>query len=352
MDERTRVDRAHAALDAASQARERGDVHACLEALGRAWDEAEGTSQDTLKARIAWRRSKAAFDVGEVDVMLDAVTPLLEQGDPFAHHPTGRRALLPISTTWWDTRGYQDPRLPRLWQAWVASYEAEGDPWMAAQGRARLAWHHACAGDQDALDAVIEHVLQQDPRSFGQGPHRHPSAPDTPSSVWWAQLELARTGLWAAVWHGRRDRARDLLDAMEDAAEAAELVRTKDPWFLDPIMRAALAFDLSEPLRSYRQAWLDALSSVDGPRGVFHRALASGVLALHDARPDIAVTALDEAVATAEEARIGVEWTVDAMACLERALIASGHAGRAGVLGTDRRGRAHRAGIHTVEVAG
>jgi hypothetical protein len=300
MDPRTLTDRAHAALDRAAQARADDDGAGCLAALEEAWSLLLDRDQPSLFAKVAWRRAKAGYDFGDADAMLDAVTPLLEAGRPFEDHPPARRAMQPIATRWWDTRGYGDDRVARLWAAWAESYRREGDPWMAAQGEAQRAWHLACAGDHQALDALIERYLALDPRRFGTGPHRHPKAPDTPASVWWAQLDLVRTGLWAATWARRRERARDLLDALEDAAEAARLERPDEPWFLDPVLRAALAFGLDAPRGAYARAWLPALDRVDGPRGALHRSLARGLL--HED-----VEALEAAATQALEHHLGAE---------------------------------------------
>lgn len=313
MTARATIERAHALLDQAAEARERRSHDRCLGALNEARDLLLDTPERALLGKVSWRLAKAAYDFGTPEQMLDAVTPLLEAGEAFAHHGPGRRAMAPIAKRWWDTRGYADHRVARLWEAWSDSYRAEQDPWMEAMGQAQLAWHLACAGDQTELDAIIERYLAMDPRAFGAGPHRHPDAPDTPSSVWWAQLELLRTGLWAAAWSGRRDRARDLADAIEDAAESAELDRAADPWFLDPLIRVGLAFDLREILDTWYAPWEATLSASDTPRARFHLALGRSLELRRTGDHFAAWEAAGGALEHALEQRFGPEWTVDAL---------------------------------------
>jgi len=312
MDTRTLAERAHDLLDRAGAARAQGRAGACVEHLQDAADVLAGTELTTLHHKTCWRLAKAGYDFDQIDVMLDAVTPLLELGQPFAHVASARRALQPMATRWWDTRGYGDDRLARLWLAWAQAHRDDGDPWLEAQGHVQRAWHLACAGDVTALDATIERYLALDPRRFGSGPHRHPDAPDTPTSLWWAQLDLVRIGLWSCTWTGRRERARDLLDAMEDAAEAARLDRPDEPWFLDPVCRAAVAFDLPEVADAYLQDWVPAVQRVEHDRAGFHTALARGLCARAQGQPDRAAQHLQQAVELADAGGFGAEWCVDA----------------------------------------
>lgn len=315
MDTRSLADRADALLAQAGAARADGHGERCLLRLQQAaalvaGDDPQGPLAP-LRHRIAWRIAKAGYDFDDPDAMLDGLDPLLAEGAPFAHVPAGRRALAAIATRWWDTRGYADDRIPRLFDALARVHADEVDPWLAATARAKLAWHHACAGDLEALDAIIEHTLGLDPKRFGTGPHRHPSASDAPSSVWWAQLEVTRTGLWSAVWTRRRDRARDLVDALLDAAEAARLDVHSDVWFLDPLARAGIAFSLDDLVADVGTAWVDALDALDGPRPAFHHALAEGLLASHNAHPAYAIDALERALALADSHILGPEWRID-----------------------------------------
>jgi hypothetical protein len=324
MTPRATIERAHALLDEAALARERRSHDRCLRLLTEAQELLRDTDDRALLGKVSWRLAKAAYDFGTPEQMLDAVTPLLEVGEAFAHHKPGRRAMAPISRRWWDTRGYADARVPRLWEACAASYRAEGDPWLEAMAHSQRAWHLACAGEHGALDQLIERYLATDPRHFGTGPHRHPDAPDTRASVWWAQLELVRTGLWAAAWSGRRDRARDLADAFQDAAEGAELDPASDPWFLDPLLRVALAFELDELLAATLDPWRHALAASDSDRAPFHLALGEGLVALRDGDAERALPSLQRAVALTEQRPHGAEWSVDALRHRARAEAAAG----------------------------
>lgn len=321
MDTRDVADRAHGLIDQASAARAGDDGAACITHLAAAQavllPAGEDPGLQPVLHKVSWRLAKAGHDFDRLDVMLDALDPLLDEarpalGTPFDHVRSARRALSPIARRWWDARGYGDDRIARLWLAWAETYRDEGDPWLEASGHAQRAWHLACAGDQDALDTIIERYLATDPKRFGSGPHRHPRASDTPSSVWWAQLELVRIGLWASAWTGRRRRAQDLLDALEDAAEAAALDRADEPWFLDPACRAALAFGLEDVLAAYAEPWLAALDRLEHPRAAFHRALAAGLVAGHRGHPEQAIEALQRAVRLADDGKFGAEWQIDA----------------------------------------
>lgn len=322
MDSRAVADATHALLARAATARSDGDGAACVAHLTEAVQLLSQSDLRELLGKVCWRLAKAGYDFEQHDVMLDALAPVLGSDDPFAHAPGSRRALPAIATRWWDARGYADDRLNRLWGAWARVHEAEGDPWMAASGRAQQAWHRACAGDHAGLDELVEQYLALDPKRFGNGPHRHPDAPDTPSSVWWAQLELLRIALWSTVWSDRRERALDLLDALEDAAEAAELHRASEAWFLDPACRAAIAFDLHDVRDRYAEAWIASLSRLDHPRAPFHLALARGLVAASRGDRSTALPHLEDAVRLADEGRFGAEWSMDARRELAKILAA------------------------------
>ncbi|MFK7929620.1 MAG: hypothetical protein AB8H79_15600 [Myxococcota bacterium] len=318
MDPRATADHVHTLLDQAGHARTQGRHAACIEHLTQAQAALSEADLPDVMSQVSWRLSKAHYDFGTPEGMLDAVTPLLEAGQPFHGNPGARRALSTIAKRWWDSRGYADDRVAKLWGAWAQSYADDSDPWMQASGETQRARHVACAGNNEELDSIIEHYLTLDPKRFGVGPHRHPSAPDTPSSVWWAQLELLRIGLWHATWSQRADRAIDLLDSLEDAAEAAEIDRASDPWFLDPACRAAIAFGWADVLERYSADWLRALRALDHPRAAFHLALATGSLPSTD--PADAIAALQEAIHLADTDKIGAEWRIDARLSLANRL--------------------------------
>lgn len=318
MDAQALADRAQVLLDEATRARTAGDGSGCVQALERARQLLQESPLEPQFHKVSWRLAKAAYDFGRPDTMLHAIAPLLDRGNPFTDSAAARRALAPISTRWWDSRGYADDRIAALWTAWADAYRKDGDPWMEASGRFQVAWHRACAGDHAGLDQIVEHYLALDPRRFGTGPHRHPRAADPAASVWWAQLELVRIGLWQAVWAHRADRAIELLDAMEDAAEAAEVVRHDEVWFLDPVCRAGLAFGWEAVVERYAMSWQATLDRLDHPRAEFHQALAIGLLPTTPGADR--ERTLRRAMHLAEQGQIGAEWQIDVRLELARLL--------------------------------
>lgn len=327
MDARSRADQAHAYLEQARNARQRGDSASTLGSLHQAVQVLDPEDQAPLHARAGWRLAKAAFDFHDLGYLGIALDHLLVN-ELALDDPSALRALPRLSQRWWDTAGYRDPRLSTLWQAWSTRRQEQGDPWLAATGHAHLAWSLACTGQLDALDDLTEHILSLDPRRFGDGPHRHPDAPDTRSSVWWAQLELLRPSLWSTAWSPRRDRARDLLDALLDAAAAADIEVASSAWDLDPAMRAAIANDLSAFVDRWAEPWIAGLRDLDHPRASFHLALAQGLLQARASQP-ASIEALEVAASIAEASDIGPEWQADAWCQVLRAATRLGQSSRA-----------------------
>lgn len=290
-------------LDEATRARHAGDLPGAIAALERAADLADRSERPSLRSAVRWRLAKARYDHGDATGLLPAVLPLLDQ-DPFAGGARTLRAVDPVLRRHWDHVGYGEPAAIELLAAARRAHAEAGDPFLSARADVHAAWQLACTGDLEALADLVHRWSRLSPRQFGPGPHRHPSAPDTPSSVHWVVIDLARTWLRAATWaraEGAAWRARELL---EDAAEDAGLRRQTDPWFLDAIARAGLAFDDAEAL-VYLPAWRAALDAVQGPRGDHHRALARAW-----ASDDPAAFA--EAAELAERHHLGPEWAASA----------------------------------------
>jgi len=308
MDARARHDRAHALLRAAREATGAGRPAQQIAALAEAVLVLAATEERDLRVRVAWRYAKAAHDAGDLSALSASIDNLLATDDTMAD-AGAIRAVSAISKRWWDTAGYRDDRPARLWLALSEHHRSAGDPWLAASAETQRTWHLACAGALDALDASVDDLLATDPRRFGAGPSRHPDAPDAPTSVWWAQLARLRTALWSAAWTGRPDRARDLLDALLDAADAAEVSIEADPWLIDPAMRAALTAGEGALIDRWASAWTATLSRRGEERAELHLALALGLTG----EPDDAPLHLERAAAIAADRSLGPEWQVDAL---------------------------------------
>lgn len=289
-----------ALLARARGARAAHDVPGALAALREAQEASEALDvAHPLVARTAWRRAKAAFDVGATDEMLACLERVLTLEAPFADHPQGLRAVEPIARRWWDERGYGDARIPALWQAFVAAWRDGGDPWLAASGEAQLAWEWACSGELERLRQRLVVLGGMGPRDFGDGPTKHPRAADAPSSVWFAQMDLARTALRAAVWARDEALAREAHEVYADALAEAELDEDADHWFLETAGRAERTFGWRGDLA---ERWLASAVRLEHPRARLHRALAEGV---GNGWPSALVQVLDAADAA------GPEWGVD-----------------------------------------
>jgi hypothetical protein len=307
MDARTRHDRVNDLLARAREAAIAGDAAARL----RWSEEAAHTALDAdepLAVRSAWRFAKAAHDTQDPAAALRALDHLLALPAALAADEA-LRALPALTQLVWDHAGYADPRPAEAWAALAVHHERTRDPWLAATARAQQAWHLACAGDHPGLDAIVDRMLSLDPRTFGDGPSRHPDAPDARGSVWWAQLAVLRTAAWSAAWAGRRRRAVDLVDALLDAAEAARVDVAADVWTIDPAARAALAGGEPGQIEALAGAWRARLARLEAPRAPLHRALAAALL---DPPSREAAHALGDAADRALADRVGPEWAADA----------------------------------------
>jgi hypothetical protein len=258
-----------------------------------------------LAARAAWKRARAAVDTSDAAVASGALDDLLACPATF-DEPYVLKALPAFVSWWWDRVGYVDDRPARLWSAFAEHALAHQDPWLASVAQAQRAWHLACVGDLERLDALVDQTLRLDPDTFGDGPSRHPEAPDAPSSVWWAQLCVLRPALWSAAWKSRQERAQELLDALVEVLDAIERPIDHDVWALDAAMRAAIAAGSDDWVRGHRDAWVHKLRGLHHPRAPFHEALAIGLTARenHERR-----AAFDRAAALTEV--VGPDWRAD-----------------------------------------
>lgn len=345
MDARTRHDRAHELLARARAARSDRNSAAQIDLLDQAVQTLSRTEDRELLVRVCWRLAKAAHDLAEPQALARAMDHLLSVPGAFAH-PSAVRALPALCQKWWDLEGYHDERPGRLWLGFIEHYQAQGDPWLSACGRTQRAWHLACSGKLDELDELVNAVLALDPHRFGDGPSRHPQAPDTPTSVWWAHLAVLQPALWSAAWSHRPRRAAYLLDALLDASDAAQMPVASSAWLIDAAARAAYANDLTESIARYTGPWRQRLNDLDHPRADFHRAMADGLLASHQSSESATPAFLSAADIAAKRA-IGPEWQVDALL----------HAARAGQRfgphdGADDAARRARSLVDTFGLAG
>jgi len=258
-----------------------------------------------VRAVVAWRLAKACYDLGRTDEMLTALAPELDADAPFERYPQGLGAVELLARRWWDERGYGHPSIEKLWTAYVAAQEDHGDPWLAACGRAQLAWSWACEGQREALWKLLVHTGGLGPRDFGRGPTRHPRADDASTSVFFAQMDVARIALRAAEWLGDEAMAREAYEVYADAL--AEADEPADYWFV--------------------------AEALDHPRAPLHRALAA-------AQVNGDATELVARLSMADAA--GPEWGIDARLLLD------------GLDGDPRwrreaRGRVARFGVHVFD---
>lgn len=300
-------------LARAREARAAGSTTDVLRNLEEARGLAHTLEEDhPLRQVTSWRLAKAEFDFGSARRMLDALQDVLALDDPFAHYPGGLLAVDRLARRFWDEVGYGEPLILHLWDAAARAWERQGDAYLAAGAKVQQAWELACRGDKTGLRELLVRVGNLTPNNFGDGPHRHPRAPDAPSSVYWVQLDLGRTVLWASCWM-RDDRlAWEAHEVFEDAAEGAAIERGDEVWYLDPALRAALTFGW--PHRQHLRAWVPALERVKEPtRRAVHLGLARGLLTREEGDRPMARAHFIAASQAAEEGRAGPEWVVDGL---------------------------------------
>jgi hypothetical protein len=283
-------------LQRALEHRAADEGQACLAALEEAHAASLRANEAGRLAKAAWRLAKGHHDFGHPAGMLDALVPLLDGENPFEHYPAGLQAVGPISQRVWDELGYGRPEVLALWDAWSREYQRRGDPYFAAHGQVQKAWQYACHGDIDELARLNTVYAATRPERFGSGTHKHPRAPDTPHSVFWVQMDLARTMLRAGIWSNNDRYAWDAYEAYEDAFEEAETGRDGEFWFLEPVVQAATRFGWTDPLTKYEEPFRVALQQLEHPRADYHRALAMGQYPL--------------AAKLSDEGGYGAEWTV------------------------------------------
>ncbi len=302
-------------LARARSARQVGDGPACIEALRAASAVAVERGEPDGMALTSWRHAKAIYDFGAPESLMDALGPALSVEAPFRAYPRGLDAVERVTRHVWDHVGYSDHRVDRLWSAYVAHYRVEGDPYLAAMGEVHAAWAWACRGEVTALSEWLERWSATSPRTLGSGPHRHADAPDTGSSVYWIQMDVARVVLRGATWAGEERLAWTAWQAYEDAVEDAGVQRDEQYWFLEPVCRGALKFGWKRAL-PYLPAWQRAAAVLAHPRAPLHREVLRAELAR--ARGDLpgAEARFMEAVRLA--AGTGPEWLADALTEAER----------------------------------
>ena len=300
-------------LVTAREAREQMDGPRCIDALERALAVALERETGPRLTVISWRLSKAHFDFGAAAPTLECLAPLMERtDDPFADYPQGLRAVERIVRRYWDEVGYGSPLTMRVLEAARSTWENRSEPVLAARMTVQAAWQHACRGDATRLEQLLTSFDVLRPRDFRDGTHRHPDAPDAPSSVWWLQLDLARTVLRSATWTAHPHLAWRAFQSLEDAAEEAEVDRSSAFWFLEPAVHAGLDHAWRET-DAYVAPYERALQHLEGPRAPYHRCLGEGVLAAHRGRNTTAATALEQAAHLARKGALGPEWELEAL---------------------------------------
>lgn len=305
--------RAQEALREAREARERGDESARLRALEQAREAADPVQDDpTLFAAACWRLARARYDNGLHEHLLEAVAPLLDTHrrvrgtfgvrrvvGPFDAYEPALRAVGPLARAVADHHGYHDPTLRALWTALSEWAEREQDGYLRWWSVVERAWVDAVTGRIDEVRAVSHQVSALRP-SAGLSQHRHTRASRPEQSVPWLQVDMARTRLRAEVWAGDRRGALDSVEEILDACAGVDLAPHHDPWVLDALRHAHLAYDLPRVPDAWRRGW-DALPEM--PELPEPHRLRVG-----------ARTAADHARAARElhRRRAGPEWVVEA----------------------------------------
>jgi len=290
----------------ARRARAGGDLHAVERLLADAHRASTSLEPEhSMRAIVGWRHLKALFDLGRVEQAEKVLLDVLELPEPFGEGSGGIRAAEPIARGIWDRLGYGRPSVRTLWTRYVDQWEQGGDPWMAACGRAQLLWEWACAGEMVRVHEAVEAIACATPSRFAGGPSRHPLAPDAAGSLFYAQMDHARTAAWASVWSADEKLARLALELYADALAEAEL--PEDYWFVESTARAELRFGW--PLDAVER-WEVEARRLDHGRAALHLGLAQAELGADPA------ASLAHLLPEADEA--GPEWGVDARRVLVR----------------------------------
>ena len=311
-------------LAAAKLARADGDDEGRLLALVKAREAAVASEDGDLVATTCWRLSKARYDLGHNALLFESLGPLIAQdysvrnafGVPqqqsiFDLHEPGLRALEPLTRRYWDHVGYLDERIEPLWTAWIAAQEAREEPSLAAWGAVQLSWHHAVTGRVDAVFDTMMQFAKASPKRFRQGSHRHARAADPEASLAWVQLDLARTALRAATWACAERRAWQAAEFLEDAAEDTGLDRTRDPWWLDAMCRAAERFQWKDQPPTYGAAY--AALGQDARLPLTHQLRVASWQARAGGQSEVASQTALEAARTALAEHAGFEWAVESL---------------------------------------
>ncbi len=290
----------------ARRARAGGDLDAAERLLADAHRASTSLEPDhSMRAIVGWRHLKVLFDLGRVEKAEKVLVDVLELDEPFGEGSGGIRAAEPIARGIWDRLGYGRPSVRTLWARYIDQWEQAGDPWMAACGRAQLLWEWACAGELARVREAVETIACATPSRFARGPSRHPRAPDAAGSLFYAQMDHARTAAWASVWSADEQLARLALELYADALAEAEL--PEDYWFVESSARAELRFGW--PVDALAR-WEGEARRLDHRRGALHLGLAQAELG---ADP---VASLAPLLPEADDA--GPEWGVDARRVLVR----------------------------------
>jgi hypothetical protein len=354
-------ERITSALHEAKDARVRHDQGARETWLEQAWADARTLGDASLLSATCWRLAKARYDRGAAEGLIEALAPMVqpdihEIGEwgvkqavgPFDHYEPGLRALAPLCRRHWDHLGYASEVVDKLWLAYSEAQRKREDPFLAAWGDVQRSWQLACAGRSDELAAMVATYARLSPGRFGTGPHRHPRAEDVPTSIYWVQLDLARTLLHAATWAHDERRTWEAMELVEDAAEDCGLDRHTDFWFLDTMLHAAGRFGRAEVVERYLPAYRNVLEGSSPELPAVHRLRGQAWLAFLARQRSTAQERAIQALDQARHHRAGPEWVVE---CALLAAIAS-DAGQSIALRAVAREEAARTSVVMHDLAG
>jgi len=291
-------------LLAAGRARQEGRTEDVLRLLQ---EEVASQSADG-NALPVWRLAKAAYDFDRPATLAGAVRALIRLQHPFEGYPARRAAAPLIAARLWDTEGYQSHTL-ELMVMLERAHASVGDGYLAALAVVHQAWHLACTGQLDTLNALATRYSSMTPRVFGRGPTKHPEAEDSSLSLYWIQADLARTQLRANTWGGLEVEAKQAATGYERAMAMAGRDRWRNFWYVDPVCRAADQFGWATPAFA---SWSRLLPAVESAHATHHD-LASGVLARRRGNDRLALASFEAAAQRATTDMAGFEWRVDAL---------------------------------------
>ncbi|MCO4746679.1 MAG: hypothetical protein KC912_17930 [Proteobacteria bacterium] len=314
-------------LGEARKARQAGDLDGAAAALQRAIELARLAKEDKLLNTASWRLADLFRDSDRPEEMLASLDDVVAHGKPFAHLKGGKAFHVANDTIrkYWDFAGYATDRILPLLGAVKAHYEAHSDPYMAALADELSSWQMACRGDLAGMTALIDRYDGMTPSQFGSGSHRHTRASPGNQSVYWVQMEIARTALRMAAWMGDEALGRRAHEMHAVALKKANVSRHEFLNLMEATMVAGLELGWEEVLEECRADYDKAMRDWSGGREDYHKAVYKAVGFALAGQQSEAADAWRDAATVSDEMHYGPEWVGD---YLLRAAAAASACGR------------------------